>query len=890
MKTSSHVKSGVSVLVYEQPPEINPTKTKFTLTKDDFTTESYDSFGRVIHKKSTHEPYLIIGFDTEFKTPEYHFNRQDIEAGYAKYRVLSYQFHAKTECGQEWKGICCTEGDERMTMEEFLTFALGKGVKDHGIEKLPHTIYLVGHFTRADIPAFADFQSLTSLLSSVRSTFANIDHSIEIFVGDETSGYARVRVVIRDTMLLTPQGSKSLRGIGELVGFPKLQLDPDIKIHNQLIEHMDVVRRDNWQVYKDYALMDATICVRYIERIIEQYELTTGKRKVPVTLTSIGVDLLLKSWHEDLQLDYLDVLGKEIVKERIFDKRRNYYVVKKVEVNVEELNNRLAMLTECYHGGRNEQYWFGPGFEDDWIDLDLSSAYPTAMSLIGMPDWKAMRETKELSDFTPTTLGFAWINFKFPESIRYPSIPVRTNNGLVFPQEGTAYCAAPEIFGALQLGCEIEIRLGIIVPTNPKVRVFGEFIRKCLDKRMQAGSKTLEGLFWKEISNSTYGKTAQGLNKKRVYDMRERSVKQLPPSRITNPCFAAYITSYVRALLGEIMNSIPNDKMVFSCTTDGFLTNVSQEEIPRLESGPLAKIYALARQDLAGDMKILEIKHSIRRPLGWRTRGQATLKAHDHLVEDDKGIVLAKGGIFTRPESETNLQRNREVVDLFFSRTPESVIRVESLTGIRDIVEFDADLVGKDINKRLSMEYDWKRQPFDISVCDEYGHIHFNTRPWKSITQFVKVRDLWDEYTKGSPQCLKSLDDFERFADSVECKGLDDQSSKYLRKKDPDLHRLRQSLCEAWHFSEAGIQKTKDMSAQAFAELLDSIGIPCKRSDVENARRGKSAFVPNMVPSTQRVRESLIKLRARFPKLMESRILANPKNSGAVTIRTNVGK
>src|ERR1039458_793089 len=35
------------------------------------------------------EPYLIIGFDTEFKTPEYHVSREQIVAGEAKYRVLS---------------------------------------------------------------------------------------------------------------------------------------------------------------------------------------------------------------------------------------------------------------------------------------------------------------------------------------------------------------------------------------------------------------------------------------------------------------------------------------------------------------------------------------------------------------------------------------------------------------------------------------------------------------------------------------------------------------------------------------------------------------------------------------------------------------------------------
>ena len=47
-------------------------------------------------------------------------------------------------------------------------------------------------------------------------------------------------------------------------------------------------------------------------------------------------------------------------------------------------------FTECYHGGRNEQFWFGPAFEAQWFDYDLSSAYPSAMALIGRPDWKGL--------------------------------------------------------------------------------------------------------------------------------------------------------------------------------------------------------------------------------------------------------------------------------------------------------------------------------------------------------------------------------------------------------------------------------------------------------------------------------------------------------------------
>lgn len=122
-----------------------------------------------------------------------------------------------------------------------------------------------------------------------------------------------LNILFRDTLLLTPQASRSLKEIGKLVGQEKLQLDPDEAKHKDMIRNMDRVRVENWAVFKQYALNDATICVRYIEKIIAQFEEVTGKNKVPVTLTSIGVELLQKSWKDNFAAKPLTILGKEEV-------------------------------------------------------------------------------------------------------------------------------------------------------------------------------------------------------------------------------------------------------------------------------------------------------------------------------------------------------------------------------------------------------------------------------------------------------------------------------------------------------------------------------------------------------------------------------------------------
>lgn len=883
MTTPKKLTAPSTVSVFTEPPAISKGKRSFKLEFGDFVKDE-NVGGKKIRKTLDEIPYLILGFDTEFKTPDYLVNKLDIKEGRAKYRVLSYQFHAKLSSGEEWQGICCPEGDERMTMGEFISFALGKGVTDHGISNMPTRIYLAGHFTRADIPAFGDFQDQTAFMSSVRGSFVSIDDSTPLNMVFDDENDVRIDVFIRDTMLLTPQASKSLKEIGKLVGVEKVELHPDRSIYKEMIRNMDSVRDTQWDLFRRYALTDAEICVRYIERVIDQYQTVTGKKKVPLTLTSIGVDLLVKSWTEKLHVNHLDVLGKEEVFEQYFDKRKNRYIKKKVIVDVEKLSWHVDFITSCYHGGRNEQFWYGPGPEGNWLDLDLASAYPTAMSIIGLPKWDEIAIVKSVDEFTPTTLGFACVDFEFPPDTRYPTLPVRTEHGLIFPLTGRSYCSSPEITLALELGCKLTLIQGVIVPTKIRTKIFGEFIKDCINQRIQAGSKTLAGLFWKEISNSTYGKTAQGLRKKRVYDLRDRDTHQLPPSRITNPCFAAYITSFVRALLGEIMNRLPVNSMVFSCTTDGFITNIDKSVIKDLQGGTLGKIYSKSRMHLVGSPEILEIKHEVRQPIGWKTRGQATLKSHPEFQDEEYGIVLAKGGIFTKPESEEDSEQNDEIIRLFFDRTSDSVILVESMVGVRDIVENNADLVVRQINKKLNMEYDWKRQSLGCSMSKEYPHIYFSTRPWHSLNQFVEIRNSWEEYTKNDGACLKSVEDFDAFADYVEAHTLSQEKSKYLKRSNPDINRLRQALCCAWQQRAGGVLKGDDgATASQFAAILSAHGVPCKRTDVENGK--KKTFEPHSVPATTRVKSILEELKGVFPYLKPDEFLYQHTHVNVLTLR-----
>ena len=319
-------------------------------------------------KFDPNKAYIIIGFDTEFKTPDKPVNLETLKAGDAKYTVLSYQVHCAVydpaqPDASEWSAICYPESGVRIKLADLLTMAFFKGLNTGCVHTIPTRVYVVGHFTRADLPAFADFKDISEQIGAVRSTFSSLDDHISVNYEWSDHGCTSLMVILRDTMLLTPATSKSLSELGSLVGVEKLTVDPDAEKALHYKKNMDQLLADKPEVFEKYAINDAIICVRYLDRLITMYFEIFGKRVAPATLSAIGVDLLIKRWAE-VKISKHDAVGKEEITERIFDKKRANYRTKKVVVEIDTVHIHLALATECYHGGRGEQFWFGPAFED----------------------------------------------------------------------------------------------------------------------------------------------------------------------------------------------------------------------------------------------------------------------------------------------------------------------------------------------------------------------------------------------------------------------------------------------------------------------------------------------------------------------------------------------
>ena len=836
------------------------------------------------------DDYLIIGFDTEYVSKS--INDGDFENELLSYQWCCQVISSDGTKSDEWSGLVLPNGpkvSDRLKIQEFVELAISEGLKKNKELKIPRDIYLVAHFTRSDVPGFQDFKDKIGKdvlnLSNIRNTFVSMRKDVGIKLNDDIE----VRLKIRDTITLTSANSKSLDDLGKMLNVPKL------KLSKEQISNMKVVLEEDPELFEKYGVRDCEICLKYTVLMMYQYQDLTGRFNLPQTLTSIGVDLLEQNWKER-GIDPVSIIGKEKTPRKIWNKKFSRFDYKTKTPYKEKLYFSQDFIRESYHGGRNEQFYFGPHKKDVWYDYDLKSCYPSCMSLIGIPDWdKVIHVSREWWDdedrpFKPVDLTFVQVRFEFPRSVRFPCLPVRTDHGIIFPRKGISLTHISEVLVAKNLGCELQFLDGRHIPSvrHPKGnRVFQEFLVDCINKRESYPKGSQENFFWKEIANSSYGKLAQGLRERRIYSIEEDDMQSLEPSKITNPVFASFITGFARGVLSEIMNNLPKDKIVFSVTTDGFLTNSTQEDLINSSKGTLSRYYKDSRHKLVGDESILEIKHIIGQPLGWRTRGQSTLV--EGKSKEYENIVLAKGGI-KLPEKLAKEQEYPVINDYFFNREPDTFIPMTLGLGIKDMYKEGVDFVDKKFNKRLSMEFDFKRKPLNYGerkVGSYEPHLIFDTQPWDDVDQFNKIRVLWEDYNKTERHCLKTISDYDKFAEYVDnILSSETIEQRHLKKENGDIVRLRRDLISSWRHSQGGTTKiyphcfgektrtgkpvfpTYKLMNEQFARILnDGCDIPCSKGDVDNGIKIKE-FTPNQVPNTERTREKLDFLkRCLFPEL-----------------------
>jgi len=234
--------------------------------------------------------------------------------------------------------------------------------------------------------------------------------------------------------------------------------------------------------------------------------------------------------------------------------------------------------------------------------------------------------------------GFAKVDFAFDKKMvdgkevvidaaeeyvpLFPCLPVpHASYGLLYPLRGVTFATAPEIMLAMDTGCLIKVIESLELPVvmsddghTPKRLFFDHLkdltVKRNVQKRIKEVSldiderqkATVLERFIKEFMNSFYGKTAQAVNYKKVYDPETGRQAALGPSQISESCTAALATGLPRSALSAVLLAVdrynlnkPISKriIVASCTTDGCLLG-----LPRPEGLTAASYYQIKHKTL----------------------------------------------------------------------------------------------------------------------------------------------------------------------------------------------------------------------------------------------------------------------------------------------------
>lgn len=413
------------------------------------------------------ELHLDIGFDTEYVYNP-HTKQNDI---------LSYQSYVVLPDGTGIPGIlypASAHKKDRLSLKNFLAKTLTPLLKNDQITEWPGSITLYAHFLRADVASFADFWSDHKiLLKGIRSTVSSFKNrygidfdEVEtrreknslIMFDKRTSPSHCSNVTFTDTLLITP-GGMGLTECGELLGLPKLTIPAPYSI-SDMRQYLKGDRRG----FEAYAVRDAEIAVRYALQVKSFCTESLLIERVPTTIGAMAVSRFLKTIKESGQSPEVCMGTRTESRQRWNPDTQGFRTLKSTQsIPARELYETFAI--NCYHGGRNECFMMGITPESQWYDYDLAGAYTTGLLDILQPDYDNIYQSQNPEEFCGHTMGFALVSFRFPDTVRYPCLPVRTDQyGLFFPLTGESWATAPEIALALSLGAEMTIQHGIIIP------------------------------------------------------------------------------------------------------------------------------------------------------------------------------------------------------------------------------------------------------------------------------------------------------------------------------------------------------------------------------------------------------------------------------------------
>lgn len=760
---------------------------------------------------------------------------------------------------------------------------IGENVKK-GAEGRRLHIELITHFGRTDLSFFKILSGITykrkndlklkfedhnfSMLSICRAAgaggvFSMKKHGNYTIPVDNSNGwnrYAMFNVTIRDTMNFTNANNLSLASLGQSLGLPKM----DMSKEEYECMH-STFRKDTYKFIK-YSLADALITQRYFNQVIGENIM------LPPTMNGLNAECF-----KDKQIEMLFKHYNFKTRKFDFNYDRFFRGIEKINDGLDYnqdtnkftpiqsyriLNNDpwfasfSFQMCESYFGGNNQcvaGYWI----DKKTIDIDLKSAYPSAEACIYDVDYETPGftfETKrEINAFNKMLMRDPFIpavvclkSFKFPESVKYPTITQKVDGNIVYTREKNdseyIYINGIEYWAALKLNCQIDVvsimQANILTDNDDNVvKTLGLVNSHLISKRKELaekfGKKSKQALDYKLAANGSYGKMAQGMNDSNSYNALVDRMESVGGGCITNPYYASYITAIARVILNLTSQEITElGYSTYSNTTDGLITDLPEELLPSLKIYGLKRILQENRALFFNekiDSDIFEVKHRQNTFLNVATRHNIALNSEG---------VLAHGGIKTEYEKDSMQDRYEMIIAFLECDSNGYDYKDSSSVSMRQIVMKGKKFHKEELIKNHAMRYDFKRKPCHISDenIEFQGNVYtvarFDTVPYQNIEEFLKYRAAAKTY-----KLVRTASDFNDLILKTENKR--EKGKRVYVKKNVNETKVT-SLLRLYFQNLINIQAFNNKTQSEIAQILNDLNY-CKRkitiNDIKNAKR-----------------------------------------------------
>lgn len=633
--------------------------------------------------------------------------------------------------------------------------AFSKFKKDF-LSKYKLKVYFVSHYFNADIKTLGDFNKFGGHISegsngSLVSMPGDSYYLDKCYRWDKVNKKVVYSVEFRDTIALV---NSSLAELGKSLNLPKLSTDEHYESKID-IKHMDKTLINETEAFINYGCRDTEILMSYLIK-------NWSNCRIPISITNFAVTVFKNYGFDNDSQKVLEFRGLKKVTNDVFDDF-GYRGISEKLVPVSHIATEVANLSQlCYMGGLNQSLYQGY-IDEVTYDYDLKGAYPTVGCILPDVDYECDSYLKEWNnqDFTIydtqdlnyNAMGVGVVDFEFPENTYQPCIAQHTEHGLVYTLEGkNVYTDWASVRLAILLGAKVKAKRFVVLRNKKdefgqvKTSLFKGFktLLQVRDEQKNTyGKGSVQELTSKLTNNSVYGKIGQGVTDKSRRNIKNGEMEDMQESPLTSGIHATYFTSIPRLIMCSAINQLKTmGYQVYTCTTDGFISNAPLEIIENLDLYGLADLYRFGRQISCNDNKIWEIKHTQKYLINITTR-------MNQGFDDENGKPIKGVNVCANVGYKEPIESDSFFLKEYLKRDKYGIININThLTSINEQFLKGLDFISTTTKTSLKCNYDFKRN-IDTNTFETkkihltYGDFtieNYDSLPYLNIQEYENTR------------------------------------------------------------------------------------------------------------------------------------------------------